>query len=169
MTTAPLSDNLDIPVPQEQEPKRKIKRGLGRNEITMNLVAMLDLAFNILIFFIITANFAVHEGVISSKVPQTDGTSSALPPLTELKISITPQGSIFIEGSTSQPADYTRLAEILASIQLNDSNPSGAYKPDTPVVITPDFTTPWQDVVNAFNASIKARYTNVGFGSVKQN
>lgn len=170
MTTASTIDNLDIPAPEEQEPKRKVRKGLGRNEITMNLVSMLDLAFNILIFFIITANFAVHEGIITSKVPDIDGSAAAAappPPSKQLKINIAENGRLFVEGSTNQPQSFKQLADVLAAIQNNPANPSGAFLPTSPVVITPDDRTPWQDVVNAFNAAIKAKYSDVGFGKIK--
>ncbi len=165
-----------LPVEAEHEHKKKKRQTLAKGEPTMNLVAMLDLSFNILIFFIITANFAVHEGVITAKVPAMIGgegaaTESPLPK-TELKIQLTSggmdgQARITIDGSAEQTQDFSRLSEVLARIQNNKENPSGAFAADNPVVITPDQNTRWQDVVNTFNAVVKAKYSDVSFGQIK--
>jgi biopolymer transport protein ExbD len=178
MSSVPGTDNLEIPEVVEQAPKKK-RQKLGRSEITMNLVAMLDLSFNILIFFIITANFAVHEGVITAKVPSITGTGQkkedlALPE-TPLKIVLSAtsgsdgQARINIEGASEQTQDFSRLSEVLARIQNNKENPNGTFKDTNPVIITPDKNTRWQDVVNAFNAVVKARYSNVSFGPISSS
>jgi hypothetical protein len=39
----------------------------------------------------------------------------------------------------------------------------GIYEPDNPVLIEPAPGVRWQHVVNAFNAAIAAKYTNVSF------
>lgn len=177
MSASPEADNLEIPDHIEHVPKKKRAR-LGKSEITLNLVAMLDLSFNILIFFIITANFAVHEGVITAKVPQIKGgnptTDLALPD-TPMKIMLSAtsgsdgQARINIEGSPMQTQDFDKLSEILGRIQVSQGNANGVFKDTDPVIITPDKNTRWQDVVNTFNAVVKARYNNVSFGPITGN
>jgi biopolymer transport protein ExbD len=176
MSAIPENEAFE-PIEVQEEPKKKHRKSLGKGEPTMNLVAMLDLSFNILIFFIITANFAVHEGVITAKVPQIKGGEATLetPPLpkTELKILLTSgngmdgQARITIENSPEQTQDFAHLTEVLARIQNNKENPNGAFNADNPVLITPDQNTRWQDVVNTFNAVVKARYSDVSFGELK--
>ncbi len=174
MSAIPDIDDLGVPAHSEEPPKKK-RQKLGRSEITMNLVAMLDLSFNILIFFIITANFAVHEGVITAKVPSIDGSLLNEKPLdlpkTPLKVMLSAtsgegQARITIDGSSEQTQDFDRLSEVLGRIQKNKENPAGAFDPDNPVIINPDKNTRWQDVVNAFNAVVKAKYSDVSFGPI---
>lgn len=177
MSSAPEADNLAIPEHLEDLPKKK-RQKLARSEITMNLVAMLDLSFNILIFFIITANFAVHEGVITAKVPQLKGEGASQEvelPKTPLKILLSAssgsdgQARITVDGSSEQTQDFGRLSEVLARIQNNKENPNGAFEANNPVIISPDKNTRWQDVVNTFNAVVKARYSDVSFGPITEN
>ena len=43
---------------------------------------------------------------------------------------------------------------------------SGAFKPDNPVVIRAEAEVRWQHVANAFNAAVRARYSNINFAQV---
>jgi len=43
---------------------------------------------------------------------------------------------------------------------------SGVFKPGNRVVIKPGAGVRWQHVANAFNAAVRARYTNINFAQV---
>jgi len=133
-----------------------------------NLSSMIDVIFLLLIYFVVTANFTVGEGVITAKLPQAEeGSAASPPPDKPLNIVVSSAGqyqyNITIEGMSQAPRNFTELATLLERLQLNPSNPGGSYKDDNPVMIKPDGTVRWQHVVNAFNAAIKARYRNVSF------
>ena len=74
------------------------------------------------------------------------------------------------EGSTPLVRS-TRLEEVIGCealyFKLESCNPSGSFKPDNPLIIEPDGRVRWQHVVNAFNAAVKARYTNVAFAQAR--
>ncbi|MBI1371079.1 MAG: hypothetical protein GC162_20815 [Planctomycetes bacterium] len=134
----------------------------------LNLTSMLDVCFQLLIFFILTASFAVGEGILPADLPAGQGKASKdEPPQGQLKIFLRSLGgddvSIQLEGSPTPPGNALELYAMLKSIQNGPDNPSAPYNPDDPVIIKPDGTVKWKHVVNTFNAAVRAKFTNVNF------
>ncbi len=159
----------------------------------MNLTSMIDVIFLILIYFVVTASFAVGEGVITAKMPQAiEGQAAGLPPQIPLRIKVIAVGrtgyrielpgfggvgEIFpgslpgAQGETKGKlpgglpgGDFSELALFLKRMQYSSVNPEGLYRADAPVVIEPEGRVRWQHVVNAFHAAVTAQYKNVRFG-----
>jgi len=144
--------------------KKKVPKGVKE----MNLTSMLDVCFQLLIFFILTASFAVGEGVLPAELPTGQGKASDdEPPQQPIKIFLRSLGgddvSIQIEGSPTPPTNFRELYSVLRGMQNSPQNPTAPYNPDDPVIIKPDGTVKWKHVVNTFNAAIKSEYTNVNF------
>ena len=141
-----------------------------------NLSAMIDVIFLLLIYFVTTANFTPDEGVLTAKLPQGTGKTSQdlTPPQRPLNIVLSPAGEvecrIRIEGYPQAPAGFAELATLLVQLQYDPQRGlrSGAFKPDSPVVIRPKAGVRWQHVANAFNAAVRARYTNINFAQVSK-
>ena len=155
-------------------PRRK-KQGVTSARMQINLTSMIDVTFQLLIYFIVTANFTFEEGVLVARMPQGTGQAqeeSIEPPPQPLEIRLVADPPtdvrIHIDGERGINT-FTGLAQRLQSWQVNDRNPGGIYKADNPVIIRPVGEVRWQHVVNAFNAAIKARYTNVAFGQPEQS
>lgn len=159
-------------VPHHHTPRSKRKVGGGRMQL--NLTAMIDVTFQLLIYFIITAAFTPGEGVITAKFPMGTGEKkSEEPPKKPLTIRLTSTGRqdtgyrIDIVGQTSPPS-FSQLAKVLQGLQLNpERNRAGVFPPDNPIVIKPSGRVRWAHVVNAFNAAVKADYTNVAFAQAE--
>ena len=155
-------------VSQRQKRNRK---GVGGGSMQLNLTSMIDVVFQLLIYFVVTSNFAIGEGVITAKLPSGPGPSDGpKPPEQPLKIVVSSSGAIgtsyrvHIETLAEKPNNFAELAEMLVQLQFDpDRGLNGMYKPDNPVIIKPDGLVRWQHVVNAFNAAVKARYSNVNF------
>ncbi|MFW6059967.1 MAG: ExbD/TolR family protein [Phycisphaeraceae bacterium] len=154
-------------------PRRK-KQALRPARMQVNLTSMIDVTFLLLIYFIITANFMLDEGVLIARMPQGTGQAAEEtdePPEQPLEIELIPDPPagvrIHIAGERGINT-FTDLAQQLQSWQVTPSNPGGIYKPDNPVIIKPVGEVRWQHVVNAFNAAIKSRYSNVAFGQPSQ-
>ncbi len=142
-----------------------------------NLSSMIDVIFLLLIYFVSTVNFTPDEGVLTAKLPQGSGqptTTDLAPPQRPLNILLLAAGEtdcrIRIEGYPQAPTNFTELAAFLVQLQYDPAQGlnSGAFKPDNPVVIRPDAGVRWQHVANAFNAAVRARYTNINFAQVRQ-
>lgn len=152
------------------------RRGRVPQNMQPNLSAMIDVIFLLLIYFVITANFTPDEGVLTARLPQGTGrpAQDLTPPQRPLNIVLTPAGEtdcrIRIEGYPQIPSGFAELAEFLVKLQYDPDRDlrSGAFKPDSPVVIRPDAGVRWQHVANAFNAAVRARYTNINFAQASR-
>lgn len=167
LTTISLGQDADeTPLLHEG---RKTKKDLPPTRMQLNLTSMIDVIFQLLIYFVITASFAVGEGVIAANLPgQGQGTSAAELPKTPLNIVVASRGlysyQLRIDGISSTPSDFKALSDLLISLQNDPQRGrSGAYPPDNPIMIKPDGAVRWQHVVNAFNAAVAARYSNISF------
>jgi len=148
------------------------KRTLDGGSMQLNLTAMIDVVFQLLIYFVVTSNFAVGEGIITAKLPTGPGTPQPenRPPNKPLKIVVKSAGAIgtgyrvYIEDLADRPNSFAELGDTLIQLQYDpDRGLNGMYKPDDPVIIKPGGSVRWQHVVNAFNAAVRARYSNVNF------
>lgn len=150
------------------------RHGRPRPNMQPNLSAMIDVIFLLLIYFVTTANFTPDEGVLTAKLPQGTGKTSTdmTPPQRPLNIVLTPAGEvecrISIQGYPQSPGGFAELATLLVELQYDPDRGlrSGAFKPDSPVIIRPEAGVRWQHVANAFNAAVRARYTNINFAQV---
>lgn len=135
---------------------------------------MIDVIFQLLIYFVLTANFNPHEGILTAKLPRGSGVPnpSLKLPVKPLNIELSPAGQTacrIIVQSRSVGGTFTELADVLVSLQhAPQRGRHGAYKPDDPIIIKPRGQVRWQHVVNAFNAAIKAQYSNVNFASAEE-
>ncbi len=151
-------------------PLRK-KRGRSTVVGQLNLTAMIDVIFLLLIYFVITSNFRVDEGVLVATLPQGSGRpqeTTALPPQ-KIELMLT-AGTVDDTQVTIQRGSvaYTTFAELKADLAANRFDPDagqldGLFEPDNPIIIQPGPSVRWQHVVDAFNACIAAKYTNVSF------
>lgn len=134
----------------------------------LNVVPMLDVCFNLLIFFISSASFAMGEGVLPADLPAGQGKAAtgAEAPQQPIMLMLRSLGgqdiAIEVQGGGAVE-NFQALYTTLAGLQRNTSNPNGIYMPEDPVIIQPEPTVPWGAVVNAFNAAVRAKFTNVNF------
>jgi len=156
----------------EEEVIRKKKKAPNIRVAALNITSFLDMSFCLLTFLILSASLTPPEGVLSAKLPQGEGgsgPSTDKPPEKELRILLSSNSvescRIMVEGLPEATPDFKSLTQQLERIQFNDRNPGGVYKPDNPIIIKPDNNAHWQHVVNAFNAAVAAKFSNVSFAS----
>lgn len=150
---------------------RRKRAARGPAEVgALNLTSMIDVIFQLLIYFVVTASFMVNEGVLSAKLPQgaaAAATDDELPP-EEIIIKLTSgddPGLVAIERGAFV---YATFAELESDLNRQRYDPDigqidGLYPADSPVVIQADGKARWQHLVAAFNAAVGAKYTNVRF------
>ncbi len=134
----------------------------------LNLTSMMDVVFQLLIFFVLTAQFVINEGIIPADLPrgQAEKTEDIEVPLDPVIIFLQSAGDdvvIDIPGTPPIRGNFQELFERLRGWRLSDENPSGIYPPDNPIVIRPKSRVRWKHVVNAFNQCVRAKYENVSF------
>lgn len=148
---------------------RRKNRGAAKT-MQLNLTSMIDIIFLLLIYFVVTATFAIDEGVITATLPGGPPPPDDVPdPKEPLEIILTSfdQAGVRIGVGADAPGSFAELGQLLQTMQFNEGNSAGVYKDDHPVVIKPDGTVRWQHVVNAFNQAVRAKYKNVSFAATQ--
>ncbi|HOD82842.1 MAG: Biopolymer transport protein ExbD/TolR [Planctomycetes bacterium ADurb.Bin126] len=148
------------------EPPRK-KRTSEQKAMQPPMTPMIDVTFQLLIFFILTSTFRQAEGQIPGSLPkQGQGGVSAEEKLDRpINITIYPAGvdsvAYEIEGLPQRLSDAGQLYQHLMGRQ----QAVGAQGTKIPVVIKPLGSVQWRWVTEAFNQSVRAKFENVGFAT----
>lgn len=164
----PLTDAGEEVVGHESP---RMKRDLPPSKMQPNFTSMIDVIFQLLIYFVVTANFTMEEGVLTARLPQ-DGNApvekTLEPPDPPLFIAIDSAGldhyQIKLEGFPETPNDFAGLGRLMKDLAV-----SRVFDPEKkPIIIKPKGQVRWQHVVNAFNAAISAEYKKVSFATTAQ-
>ena len=151
--------------PKGSRNRRRTNSRVGQ----LNLTSMIDVIFLLLIYFVVTANFSADEGVLTAALPQGTGLPrpvATLPPQKiRIQLTVGADNQVLIERGTQRYPSFTALREDLDALIHDPDNgrAGGLYRPNNPILIAAGPTVRWQHVVNAFNACLAARYTNIAF------
>jgi biopolymer transport protein ExbD len=126
----------------------KIKKGMVAYQLPVT--PMIDLVFNLLLFYIMATTFASEERQLSVNLPSASEARPLSAAPRELVIDVDRQGAYFLAGKAVELAD---LQESLRKAAVD--NPLG-----TSVTIRADERCYWRDVVAAVNACIRAGVTD---------
>ncbi len=154
--------------PEPLEPRAERTRRRGPRTVDQpNLTPMIDVVFNLLIFFLCTGNFNQPEGLLPSRLPKHHGVAAADElPTSPIRVILRQYGSgdkdytIRIEQRAQQPASYRELADVLAALRE-----SPAFTAESQVIVVADGNVRWDHLVNAFNAALIAKFKNISFGT----
>jgi biopolymer transport protein ExbD len=140
---------------------------------SLNLTPMMDVMFNLLVFFIVTSSFTLPEGALEARLPKSVGVSASAAmavPVVPIRIYLeapTAGQVSVIRVSTSLKADAAslNLAKDFEDLYqlLGDLKKRPGIGEGTPVIIAAKPDVAWDQVVNAYNAAIRAKYKNVVF------
>ncbi len=142
----------------------------GKPSVNLNVTSMVDILFNLLVYFIVTANFSIDEGSLKAKLPPPPNLNA--PPSDSLDVGDKKELQVVNSADTygcilnfkGRPvADFAALR---ATLEANnkDKNPSGTVDPKfDSIMIKANGKVRWQHVVNAFNQTVGAGYHKVGF------
>ena len=161
----PPDEAMGTDIPHHVSARKQ--RGLPEARYQLNLTSMIDVIFQLLIYFVVTASFTIDEGVLTAKLPEegiSQKQTTPEPPERPVGIVIESHGladfRLRVEGYPELPANsFSALSMLMKQNATNNT-----WDPEKkPVVIKPDGQVRWQHVVNAFNAATAARYKNVSF------
>jgi biopolymer transport protein ExbD len=154
-------------------PRRPLHRKNRRRfSFAVNLTPMMDVMFNLLIFFIVTASFAIPEGSLEAKLPQSTGIAdpNAAIPLVPIQIFLETTANddmSLISVSNSINAERKSLTLVSSFDALFVLLESMKAKPGidekTPIIIAAKPAVTWDQVVGSYNACIRAKYKRVVF------
>ncbi|MFH0982474.1 MAG: biopolymer transporter ExbD [Planctomycetota bacterium] len=143
---------------------RRRRRCDASTALTLNLVPMIDVTFQLLIFFAIGSTFEKPEGLFAADLQRASraGQTVALP-ISPTIIRLTPTGQgcrLRIDNFTKAPASFGDLTVFLKELQGNPG-----FDDQTPVVIIADDELTWDHVVGCWNAAVRASCKHIAFGS----
>ena len=141
-------------------PPRK-KRGKAKPKTQPPLTPMIDVTFQLLLFFLLAFTFKASEGLIPGTLPQGSIDPPAIiddskPIHIMVKFAAgDPKTPVYeVKGMNRRINEPGRLFEYL-------TGEKGVA--ERAVVIQPWPTVRWEHVVNAFNQAVRADYTKIGF------
>ena len=133
------------------------------------LTPMIDVTFQLLIFFLLACQFKVAEGVILAKLPTIAGPEQVAPlDVERIEILLTPAGADN-DGAEFQIKDVGVAQGILGLRKMLQGLREGyTAQEQPPVVIKPEGAVYWQHPVNAFNQAVIAKFENIAFAPAKR-
>ncbi len=168
-----------------REHRHQRRANPGRARLLLSITPMIDVVFLLLIYFLLTTGFASTERLlraegtreqagreIDAKNDRAHEEALALEadPLVIELARVNGATRITLSGGLTQPSDAaaqdgtTQLERILRDALLTRDRPQGLFEADHPIRIAPARDVPWEDVVGAFNAVVRAGYRAVAFG-----
>ena len=142
-------------------------RSTGRTrekvKIRPPMTPMIDIIFQLLIFFLLTSSFPLHEGYLTTNLPRYSGPNDGRLPIPDmLKVGLVQRGAsgseveIFFDGRLVLP-DFRALEAELRGLRAR------GLAPDYPILIAPTAGVRHKWVVRAFDAITAARFRKICF------
>ncbi|UCD74656.1 MAG: biopolymer transporter ExbD [Phycisphaerales bacterium] len=163
----------DLPTGDYRRSRVRRRRTTGTARISLNLTAMIDVVFLLLIYFMAGTSFKLGEEIYRMDLPERGPSNAQRDPFElddePLRIRIASVGQrgrsyrIRVEGPYQQPDTFEELLTFLRERQIGPFTTRGLFEADHPIIIEPTRTARWEHAMGAFNAAARARYTNITF------
>ncbi len=138
-----------------------IAKELAKEESSMDMTPMIDVTFQLLIFFMCSLNFKIEEGMLMSHLPKDQGVFSVAVksnPYEQIRIQLIKSGpdTVVLADSYkfSESDKYQRLYQHIQSV-LSKLAESGGKESTISVVIEPEIDVGFQDVISTLNVCRK--------------
>ena len=143
---------------------RSTSRTREKVKLQPPMTPMIDIIFQLLIFFMLMPSFQSHEGYLTTNLPKDQGPNRAPQEnLERIKIELLDEGnegegvSIFLNDTQSLGDNFEGLRSALEGFRAQ------GIQPTHPILISPTMAVRHKFVVRAFDAAVTARFTNVNF------
>ena len=143
---------------------RSTSRTREKVKIQPPMTPMIDIIFQLLIFFLLTPTFQSHEGYLTTNLPRDQGPNPTRQENMErIKIELLDEGNEG-EGVSIILGDTQNLGDNFEGLfaALKDKRDKG-LQASHPILIAPTMAVRHKFVVRAFDAAVTARFTNIHF------
>lgn len=142
--------------------KREDKKKHGSTAIQPPMTPMIDIVFQLLLFFLLACQFRMDEGQIAANLPDLSGEPPKTLKIEPIDITLRAVGD---DGVLIKVKDVGEMdsAEELYRYLMGVKPSGGKEADDVPVTIHPFGNVRWTHVVNAFNQAVRADYKKVAF------
>lgn len=151
------------------------RRGKGKAELQMT--PMIDIVFNLVIFFLLMPSFEAKEGYLPTNLPSTQGQQrTQIKKEESFRIDLLHKEpwegknreGVIIALNQQEIADFGQLRQRLREARKVIEQAGGPEKvKKTPVLISPDMVVWHKHTVAAFDAAIDAGFKNIQFSVPK--
>lgn len=167
-----MADPNEIFIPDAEDQEQLVhhvsqrkKRRVNDDEMELQLTSMIDVIFQLLIYFVITANFVIDEGTIKATMPGQSAPTEIVevedPPVyIDL---VTADDGVTYSLRVDQKIVRGGASELHGYLEGMLKN--NIIEHDTSVQIRPQANVRWQHVVNVFNACARSDLEKVGFAT----
>ncbi len=131
------------------------KKGLGREELEINLIPLIDVFLVIIIFLMVTTTYSKFAE-LQITLPTADA-EKALQRPAEIDVSVTQDGRYSVDGRQLGARDASGLAEAIRA--------SAASRKDPVIVINADAQATHQSVINVMEAARAAQIAQITFAT----
>ncbi len=128
------------------------------------LTPMIDVVFQLLLFFLLACRFVQFEGQLRANLPNVSGPQIVQPlKLEPIKVLLSPEGqrdeNVVIQIDVQQGLVLRDVSKLYGELDhLREK-----FTEKAPVIIAPRGRVRWKYVVDAFNQAIRAKFKNIGF------
>ncbi len=149
----------------ERSKQRLLKTRVG----SVNLTPMVDVIFNLLVYFLCVGLINLPEGALPAQLPSTHGQVAPTLPVSPIEIDL-------LAGATADevtielrplnrrlPGGMPQLYEQMRALAV-----SRDFGIDAPVILQPESKVPAAVVVDAYNAAYTAGFKQIAFGESRQ-
>lgn len=176
--------------------ERRRRERSARPALALNVIPMIDVVFQILVFFLFAGHLAAQEDVFRVDLP-TGAVAPAVAPAVPvpadetraepqndedpfeldrepLRVLVTTTGAepsdyrLEVVGLPEAPQTFEELRDALRRQLVDPSTGRGSLLADHPVVLEPSPATSWEHSVGAFNAAVRAGCVNVVFRGLRE-
>jgi biopolymer transport protein ExbD len=130
------------------------RRRAALEQVSFQLAPMIDIVFLLLIFFIVTWNFARYERELEVNVPAAEEGKERRHMIGELIINVKADGAIVVN---RRPLNRDELREILSAVVQD--------YPDQAVILRGDEKVAYQHIVEVLDICRSANIWNVAFAT----
>ena len=147
-------------------PSKRKKKKKGPADMQTQMTPMIDVTFQLLLFFIMTFEFRESEGTIPGTLPAKGSIAqqvSDTPPPDPITIKVIPTGNNRLAASYELRGFGTVIQTVKELGALLKARQEKIGSREVPIVIFPNQDVPWGFVVEAFNQATKAGFEKIGF------
>ncbi len=130
-------------------------RVADEDEPGINLTPMVDVVFNLLVFFMLATTFAERERLLDLELPFASATNTRAPEPRELVINVARDGAVWIDGRSLQGEELT---QVLSEAAARDAR--------TLVTIRGDRRGYYDEIVRVLDVCMQAGLENVSLGAL---
>ena len=137
-----------------------------RSLLGVSLTGMIDVVFNLLIFFVVITTASQQEGFLPGELPSESGRQTSLQvPALPIMISLYAGDryddcQVELGGLGQSPESFDELYRILRGMHISKA---GLYESDNPVVLSLASGVSVDQMVKTYNAVVLAGFENIQF------